>query len=61
MNEKQYHHGDLRTAMIEKGFEAINEEGLKAFSLQGSGSLRREPCRALQPFFQQRPAACGHA
>lgn len=34
MEEKSYHHGDLRTAMIEKGIELINEEGLKALSLR---------------------------
>lgn len=34
MNEKSYHHGDLRNALIETGIELINEEGLKGFSLR---------------------------
>ncbi|MCL2717474.1 MAG: TetR/AcrR family transcriptional regulator [Lachnospiraceae bacterium] len=34
MNETSYHHGDLRTAMIEKGMEMINEGGLKNLSLR---------------------------
>ena len=34
MNNKSYHHGDLRTAMIEKGIELINENGAKALSLR---------------------------
>ena len=34
MSEKPYHHGDLRTAMIEKGIEMINEGGLPALSLR---------------------------
>jgi AcrR family transcriptional regulator len=34
MNSTPYHHGDLRTAMIEKGIEIINEQGIKIFSLR---------------------------
>lgn len=34
MNTKTYHHGDLRTAMIEKGIEMINEKGVAALSLR---------------------------
>jgi AcrR family transcriptional regulator len=34
MSEKMYHHGNLRTAMIERGIELINEEGLDNFSLR---------------------------
>ena len=34
MNNKPYHHGDLRTAMIEKGIEFINEYGAKSLSLR---------------------------
>ena len=34
--EKQqpYHHKDLKNALIEKGIELVNEEGLKTFSLR---------------------------
>lgn len=31
---KQYHHGDLRTAMIEKGFYIINTDGVKSLTLR---------------------------
>jgi len=34
MNKKPYHHGDLRTAMIEKGIELINENGSHSLSLR---------------------------
>ncbi|MCL2570982.1 MAG: TetR/AcrR family transcriptional regulator [Defluviitaleaceae bacterium] len=34
MDDKTYHHGDLRAAMIEKGIELINENGAKALSLR---------------------------
>jgi len=34
MDNKSYHHGDLRTAMIEKGIELINAHGAKALSLR---------------------------
>ena len=34
MNKKTYHHGDLRTALIEKGIEVISEKGVAALSLR---------------------------
>ena len=34
MKTKPYHHGDLRTVMIEKGIEFINEYGAKSLSLR---------------------------
>lgn len=34
MDEKKYHHGNLRNKLIESGIELINEEGLKGFSLR---------------------------
>jgi len=34
MENKPYHHGDLRTAMIEKGIEMITENGVAALSLR---------------------------
>jgi len=34
MKSKPYHHGDLRTAMIEKGIEMISENGVAALSLR---------------------------
>jgi len=34
MSTKPYHHGDLRTAMIEKGIEMINNDGVKTLSLR---------------------------
>ena len=34
MENKTYHHGDLRTAMIEKGIEMISEKGVTALSLR---------------------------
>ena len=34
MKPKPYHHGDLRTVMIEKGIEFINEHGAKSLSLR---------------------------
>ena len=34
MNNKSYHHGGLRTAMIKKGIEMIIENGAKALSLR---------------------------
>jgi len=34
MSSKSYHHGDLRTAMIEKGIEIINERGVDSLSLR---------------------------
>ena len=35
MTEKNYHHGDLRNALIETGIELINEKGIRRFSLRG--------------------------
>jgi len=32
--KQQYHHKDLKNALIEKGIELVNEEGLKNFSLR---------------------------
>jgi len=34
MSNKSYHHGDLRTMMIEKGLELINKGGVGALSLR---------------------------
>ena len=34
MKSKPYHHGDLRTAMIEKGIELINDSGARVLSLR---------------------------
>ena len=34
MNDKSYHHGDLRTALIGKGIEIINEHGVSTLSLR---------------------------
>ena len=34
MTKKQYHHKDLRNALIEKGIEIVNSEGLHSFSLR---------------------------
>ena len=34
MKTKPYHHGDLRTVMIEKGIEFIDEHGAKGLSLR---------------------------
>lgn len=34
MNNAPYHHGGLRTAMIEKGIEMINEHGVTTLSLR---------------------------
>jgi len=34
MDNKSYHHGDLRTAIIEKGLALINEHGTTALSLR---------------------------
>ena len=34
MNEKPYHHGDLRNTLIEAGIGLINEEGISGFSLR---------------------------
>ena len=34
MPKKQYHHKDLRNALIEKGIEIVNSEGLHSFSLR---------------------------
>ena len=34
MKSKPYHHGDLRTVMIEKGIEFIDEHGAKGLSLR---------------------------
>lgn len=31
MNEKSYHHGDLRRALIETGIEFIKQEGKKRY------------------------------
>lgn len=34
MPKKQYHHKDLRNALIEKGIEIVHSEGLHSFSLR---------------------------
>lgn len=34
MPKKQYHHKDLRNALIEKGIEIVNSEGMNSFSLR---------------------------
>jgi len=34
MSNNSYHHGDLRTAMIEKGIEIINKQGVSTLSLR---------------------------
>jgi len=34
MNKKPYHHGSLRTAIIEKGIEMINESDVQSLSLR---------------------------
>jgi len=34
MSNKSYHHGDLRTALIEKGIEVITDKGVAALSLR---------------------------
>ncbi|MCL2573548.1 MAG: TetR/AcrR family transcriptional regulator [Defluviitaleaceae bacterium] len=34
MNNKSYHHGDLRTALIERGIEVIDQKGIEALSLR---------------------------
>ncbi len=34
MNEKSYHHGDLRRALIETGIEFIKQEGEETLSLR---------------------------
>ncbi len=34
MEEKPYHHGNLKNQLIESGIELINEEGLQNFSLR---------------------------
>ena len=34
MNEKPYHHGDLRTALMEKAIEMIDDMGVHALSLR---------------------------
>lgn len=34
LEEKSYHHGNLRSQLIEAGIELINEDGLKGFSLR---------------------------
>ena len=34
MNSKPYHHGDLRTALIEKAIEVIDEKGVEGLSLR---------------------------
>jgi len=34
MKNKPYHHGDLRTALIEKGIEVIDDKGVTALSLR---------------------------
>lgn len=34
MNDKPYHHGNLRNQLIEAGITLINEDGLKSFSLR---------------------------
>lgn len=39
MKEKQYHHGDLRKALIETGIELINREGEEKLSLRKVATL----------------------
>lgn len=39
MADKQYHHGDLRNTLIERGIELINQEGIKQFSLRKVAAL----------------------
>jgi len=34
MNSKPYHHGDLRTALIEKAIEVIDKKGVESLSLR---------------------------
>ena len=34
MEEKNYHHGDLKKQMILKGLELLNEKGIDGFSLR---------------------------
>lgn len=34
MEEKKYHHGDLRNSLIEEGIKLMNEEGKGSFSLR---------------------------
>ncbi len=34
MADKPYHHGNLRTVLIEAGIDILNKEGLKGFSLR---------------------------
>lgn len=34
MSEKSYHHGNLRTSLIEAGIEIVNEEGINGCSLR---------------------------
>jgi len=34
MSNKAYHHGDLRTALIEKGIEMISKKGVESLSLR---------------------------
>jgi AcrR family transcriptional regulator len=39
MVEKSYHHGNLKSALIEAGIELINTEGQKTFSLRGVATM----------------------
>ncbi len=39
MDEKNYHHGDLKKQMIVKGLELLNEKGVDGFSLRKIASM----------------------
>ena len=39
MEEKNYHHGDLKKQMILKGLELLNEKGIDGFSLRKIASM----------------------
>ncbi len=39
VSKKNYHHGDLRTALIHAAFELIEEKGVDAFSLKAASDL----------------------
>lgn len=39
MEDKKYHHGDLKNSLIEAGIELINKEGDKGFSLRKTAAL----------------------
>jgi len=39
MTEHSYHHGDLRNALIDKGIELINQEGIEKLTLRKVASM----------------------